>query len=107
MGEIGEIEQIAIEFSNFRDDFKRGESWLVRQEEKRLGGIITWIGVDDHHIWLQYEASRGKEIKLNSQKQLPEYGKPVIVTMVDYLKNEMWIEYFMDGIFHSKKITND
>lgn len=99
-----ELERIAIEFSIFRDEFKRGESWLTRQEEKRSGGMITWKGVDDHHIWLQYKASRGREIRLGSQKQLAEYVKPVIIRRVDYLKDEMWIEYFFDGNFYCKKI---
>jgi hypothetical protein len=54
-GILGEYsKQQAIAFATFRDEFKRAESRRVREEEKRLGGMITWMPQSDEYIYNQF-----------------------------------------------------
>lgn len=46
--------QQALSFGVFRDKFKREESRRVKEKEKRLGGMITWIGASDEEIYNQF-----------------------------------------------------
>jgi hypothetical protein len=46
--------QQAIAFASFRDSFKREESRQVREEQKRVGGMFSWIGRSDEEIYNQF-----------------------------------------------------
>lgn len=50
--------QQAIAFATFRDNYQREERKRVRGEEKRLGGMITWIGASDEAIYTQFIESQ-------------------------------------------------
>lgn len=47
-----------IKYARFRDEYKRRESYSIRLEQKRLGGIFSWFGASDEKI---YEAFIKKE----------------------------------------------
>lgn len=46
--------EVALAFCKFRDDFKRDELRKVKEEEKRLGGMITWVAATDEYIFNQF-----------------------------------------------------
>lgn len=53
----------ALAFAIFRDNFQREERKRVREEEKRLGGMITWIGRSDEEIYAQFIESQNNNTK--------------------------------------------
>jgi hypothetical protein len=46
--------EVALAFCIFRDNFKRDELRKVKEEEKRLGGMITWVAATDEYIFNQF-----------------------------------------------------
>lgn len=55
--------QQAIAFVVFRQDFQREESRKVREEQKRLGGMFTWVGRSDEEIYDQFIESQNNNNK--------------------------------------------
>ncbi len=53
--------QQAIAFAQYRDEYKREERRKVKEEEKRLGGMITWIERPDEEIYLQFIEQQNQE----------------------------------------------
>lgn len=52
--------QQAIAFSVFRDEYKKEELRSVKAEEKRLGGMITWIQTSDERIYEEFIEQQNK-----------------------------------------------
>lgn len=52
--------QQSISFVAFRDNYRREQSKRVKEEEKRLGGIITWDYSPDEEIYDQFIEQQNK-----------------------------------------------
>jgi len=94
------LKEEAFMFAEFRDEYRRAESFSVRIEEKRLGGMITWIGADNEHIWEQYQASKKSNIAFRQWVLfyiVSPGGQSVWegrVMDIDYIGGTAIIEYF-------------
>lgn len=53
--------QQAITFAVFRDLYHREERRKVKEEERRLGGMITWDYTPDGEIYNQFIESQNKQ----------------------------------------------
>lgn len=53
--------QQAISFATFRDLYHREERRKVKEEERRLGGMITWDYSSDDYIYNQFIEQQNKD----------------------------------------------
>lgn len=55
---VSQIEQVAknnaIDYSRFRDTYKRHESQKMHIYHQKLGGLTSWIGMSDENIYEAY-----------------------------------------------------
>ncbi len=55
--------QQSIAFAEFRDRFKHEENIKMTQEYKRVGGMFTWVGASDEHIYKLFSNPETNNIK--------------------------------------------
>jgi hypothetical protein len=45
---------IALSFSTFKAEYQRLELQKVKEHERKIGGMITWIGAPDEKIFQEF-----------------------------------------------------
>lgn len=93
--------KMAIDYSSFKKEYQRIESYNVRTEKYLLGGIFSWIGASDDQIMAAYRKG-----ELPEKREFPfKISEKVSTNKGDGLVN---FDYLSDGyILMPCSVTDD